>query len=90
MITCPQCHGDREYRTISTADLTPAQCDECDGFGQITDARAAAIATGKALIAIRHSRDESLREMAKRTGINVVRLSDMERGRIPAEPEHWL
>lgn len=89
MKPCPQCKGERDYRTIGS-DFVIRQCDVCDGLGEITDAHDAAIATGKALTAIRNAKDESLREMAKRTGINVVRLSDMERGRIPAEPEHWL
>lgn len=87
MKTCLTCKGDKEYRTIDTL-FRVQKCPDCNGAGEIDDARYYRIQQGAELRRARMERDESMREMAKRIGVNPATLSDMEAGR--TEPDFTL
>ena len=64
-------------------------CDVCKGSGEVTAEHARRIALGRIARSERLSRDESLREAAKRLGISPAELSRIERGEHqPKEPTH--
>lgn len=86
MPICPHCFGHPEYRTISTAPGFPVEkCHTCKGEGTVTEEHADRILDGQTARAMRMSRDESLREMAKRVNRTPAQLSDMEIGRAPVQ-----
>lgn len=52
-------------------------CPHCNGTGKVPDDAA----IGKRLRALRLSKNVTLREMARRLGVSVMWLSDLERGK---------
>lgn len=92
---CPDCeNGFTIASHVRYADGTGAfgvqmECDRCQGTGFAPDEMAAWIAKGREMRDRRVNIDRrTLREEAKRRGVDVVTLSKMERGVIEPREEN--
>lgn len=83
---CTLCYGSGEIfahvltRNPKTHGFQMIKCDRCNGSGVITQEQVALIARGKKLREDRKKCGLTLRQEAKRLGISVVELSELERG----------
>jgi len=93
-VKCSDCNGtgrDESAEVISCGPKgcirsTGYDCDRCEGTGVMPAERAGWIIRGRAMIDARQAGGRSLREEAKRRGIDAQILSQMEFGMIePAE-----
>lgn len=85
---CPECHGDRKVSGVMHVNsgagraewlrFQGVQCVECDGSGEISEARAEEILAGQTRRLDRIERGLSLREEARRLGMTALELSDLE------------
>lgn len=82
-IVCPECNGRGEFNVIACpgGEYKLVACALCRGDGYVSEETANWRNEGAELRAQRVARGESLREMARRTGIGPAKLSDMEHGR---------
>ena len=78
MITCPTCNGEKVIRAV-LHDVEIA-CDQCDGTGTVPDEMLTWIERGKEIRAERLARKVTLRDEAKRLGVDVMTISAIERG----------
>lgn len=87
MITCPSCIGNGNSEGFACGPAggryTTLPCSVCKGAGKVSLETASHYTLGRAMAKERQGRDMSLREEAKRLGIGVVDLSDIEHGREP-------
>jgi DNA-binding XRE family transcriptional regulator len=85
---CPDCEGKKEvfahlnYGPERTGEWKMIQCFRCNGSGVVPDEMAEWINNGQVLRQMRIDAELSLRDMAKQTGIDIVTLSQSERGYI--------
>lgn len=84
-MTCPQCNGAKHLtafarRVSGTAYYIELDCDLCQSTGAISDEQLNWVLEGEKLRQARINREETLREFAKRTGIDVGAVSKAERG----------
>lgn len=84
-MTCPQCNGVKHIvafaRKISRSQpYIKFGCDLCQSTGSISDEKVEWVQAGEKLRQARIEREETLREFAKRTGIDVGAVSKAERG----------
>jgi len=93
LIPCPSCAGAGKQvgfacrpvddgSETGSGGLTAIPCLDCGGAGEIVERPAEWRALGAAQRKRRGARCESLREMALRTKVSPVQLSDEERGRV--------
>lgn len=94
MTICPKCRGAKVLPSF--VHYTPESgkqsgfdpdhpCSLCQGNGEITEEHAARIVEGDRLREDRVARKVSLRDEAKRLGIEPAKLSALENGRDPQE-----
>lgn len=89
MTTCPSCSGRRTVTAMVDGyrdgkrfgEMRELACLTCGGKGSITTFHAEQIAEGKRRRDDRVARGMSLREEAKRLGIDPSELNDIEHGR---------
>jgi hypothetical protein len=91
---CPRCNGSKtivaahvSYANGSHGYGVPFPCDQCAGSGEVPDEMAEWIQAGSAMREERLQRRVTLREEAKRRGMNPVELSRMEFGKIKPVPQ---
>lgn len=84
---CPDCAGKGNVGPVHLNKgeaphqwLEAAQCEFCKGTGRITRDLKDARDLGQKFRVMRMARDESLRDAAKRFGLNAYQLSSLERG----------
>lgn len=82
--TCPQCHGFGVLLTFHGLSL--GECEMCDGVGEIPPCVEKWHAYGSRLKSERIYRRLTLRDAAKKLGMDPSNLSKMERGIIPPRP----
>ena len=80
MITCPKCNGDGVIRALAHMRPIELECRHCKGTGKVPKEMLAWIEHGKELHAERIVRRVTLRDEALNTGIDVMVISDRERG----------
>ena len=85
MVTCPSCIGQGNSEGFACGPAggryTTLPCSVCKGAGSVSIDTASRYTLGRAMAKERNARDMSLREEAKRLGVSVVDLSDIEHGR---------
>jgi DNA-binding XRE family transcriptional regulator len=79
MNVCPRCEGAKVMFFAFRAGSIP--CFFCKGAGEISNEQAGWVELGAKFRQLRLKQDLSTREMAKKLGISVVQLSDMELGK---------
>ena len=80
VITCPECKGKKILRALAHMKPIEFPCRHCKATGEVPKEMLVWIARGKELRAERLARNVTLRAEARNTGVNVVALSDRERG----------
>jgi len=82
MTTCAHCDGHGFTIGYGCPGFRPVKmkCGQCGGDGLLTDEDVERIHRGKEMRRKRIARDLSLREQAKRLGVSVIELSNLERG----------
>lgn len=91
MADCPECnwagfvegiHSGVDDFGAPWSRTGPVPCALCEGTGRISDERATAIIEGKRRRAERRAAGLTLKQVSDQTGISVIKLADIERGRI--------
>lgn len=87
-MVCPDCNGKGQSVALTRGYLRLFVCDRCQGNGNVTDEMAEWVEDGRRLRDMRMVPYRNLGTDAKRRGLGVVELSQMERGVIkPVFPE---
>jgi len=84
-IICPGCKGQREIPVFieyanGTGGIGMVKCTRCKGIGEVDGDMIVWMAQGEILRHNRIDRGETMREYCGRTGMSVVRLSQLECG----------
>lgn len=92
MKICPTCNGKKEVFGIGCPGFKPIvmDCNTCDGKGKITEQQVERMKDGEKLRQERLGRRMTLRAEANRLGMDVVKLSDIEHGKIKNENVFWV
>jgi hypothetical protein len=75
---CPSCHGAKQFLVICNGSFIP--CFRCKASGRVPDIQKKWIVRGRKIRNDRVKRGVTLREEAKRRKLDVLALSEMERG----------
>ncbi len=78
LITCPECKGEKVI--VATFAPVKIRCSRCKETGKVPKEMLEWIKRGKELRAERIARKVILRDEARNTGVDVMALSDRERG----------
>lgn len=88
MMQCPDCKGGQTSAALVNGHIREVLCDRCRATGVVPDEMAQWIEDGQRLRELRKEPYRNLGTEAKRRGLGVVELSQMERGIIkPVFPE---
>ncbi len=80
LIICPACEGEKVIRALAHMRPIEIPCRHCKETGKVPKAMLKWIERGEEIKAERLARRVTLRDEARNTGVDVMVISDRERG----------